>query len=144
MIKRIIIANLLFLTLIFAAGCIKAENETHETHIDLDLTALSGVMVQSAVFDMMTKPQDYLGQTIKVRGKHHIFYNDTGRRHHYLAIEDDSGCCTQWIEFVLSDVSAENYPSENTNIEITGVFSSYEEQDDIFYYLRVYSEPLLF
>ena len=101
-----------------------------EREVDVDLTALSGVMVYAEVYAMMIAPEDYIGKTIRIRGPYSpFFFDDTGLTYHYVLIEDATACCQQGIEFALGGkpLSPREYPAESMIIEVTGVFELYEE-----------------
>ena len=109
-------------------------------HIDIDLTRLSVTMVSAQVFQMITVPEEYLGQTVRVRGSHFEFFWEEGDMQlHYVVLNLEEGCCGQGIEFILPDdiASSIGYPPQHAIIEITGVFSSYEKAGHVFYYLAV-------
>jgi len=108
--------------------------------IDVDLTALGSIMVYAEVYNMMTNPDDYMGKTIKMSGPYYASYYDmTDSYYHYVIIEDATACCKQGLEFVWSGDRSypEDYPEESTQIEVTGVFGSYDELDITYYYLAV-------
>ena len=108
--------------------------------VDLDLTLMSGTMVYSVVSDMMEKPESYLGQKIKASGTYYAsYYEQTDLHYHYLIIESAVGCCPQGLEFVWSGerVFPDDYHAEGSNIELTGMFGSYEELGSTWYYLAV-------
>ena len=130
---------LLCLICVFASGC-QSGGASYRTVADIDLTRLSGTMVYAEVYHMMTSPLYYMGRTVKARGDYNVLYDDeTGRFYHYIVIRDATGCCPQGLEFIWSGdrVYPDDYPKINTTIEFVGVFGSYEESGDTFYYLAV-------
>ena len=98
--------------------------------IDVDLTTLSGTMVYAEVYDMMFSPEKYIGKKIKMRGQF-AYYEDTETENIYFAciISDATACCSQGIEFVLAEKRnfPADYPSEGTEITVSGTFETYEE-----------------
>jgi len=153
----------LFLTLglicIFAAGCTdrdafnaesfasESENGNPEKQqssvsagvsVDVDLTVLSSTMVYAEVYNMMVRPDDYIGKVVKMRGPYYAsYYDETGKYYHYVIIEDATACCQQGLEFIWDGghTYPDDYPENNTNIEVVGVFGSYEELGSTYYYL---------
>lgn len=123
----------------------KNETDIEETKdindVDIDLTVLSSTMVYSEVYNMMVNPDVYLGKTIKVIGPYYagqLVYG-TEKYYHFVVISDATACCQNGIEFIWDDnshVYPDEYPKDNTIIEITGVFSSYEESGNTYYYLK--------
>lgn len=118
------------------------EAETKDiSDVDVDLTVLSSTMVYSEVYNMMVNPDVYLGKTIKVIGPYYagqLVYG-TEKYYHFVVISDATACCQNGIEFIWDDnshVYPDEYPKDNTVIEITGVFSSYEESGNTYYYLK--------
>lgn len=99
-----------------------------KTSVDVDLTELSSTMVYSEVYNMMTSPDDYLGKRVRMNGS---FAYAQGDNRYYFAciISDATACCSQGIEFVLSDERKfpEQYPEKGTNITVSGIFDTYYE-----------------
>lgn len=100
--------------------------------IDIDLTALSSTMVYSEVYNMMVSPEKYLGKIIKMDGLFDV-YHDKAKDKYYFAciIEDATACCSQGVEFVLTDEYSypDDYPEEGAEICVVGVLDTYQEGD---------------
>ncbi len=98
--------------------------------VDVDLTALSGTMVYSEVYNMMTSPENYIGKTVKMSGLF-AYYHDEETGNYYFAciVQDATACCAQGIEFVLADdcVYPDDYPEVDEEICVIGVFDTYQE-----------------
>lgn len=103
-----------------------AESSTVES-VDVDLTAMSSVMVYSEVYNMLGSPESYIGKTIKMKGQYTSYENpDTGRVYHACIVKDATACCAQGLEFTLAeDYSV--YPSEGEEVTVIGTFSVYQE-----------------
>lgn len=118
----------------------KASPDEGKSGIDVDLTKLSSTMVYSEVYNMMSKPEDYVGKTIKIEGTYYASYwKETGKYYHCVLISDATACCQNGIEFVWDDnthIYPDEYPSDNTVIELTGVFGLYEEKGETYCYLK--------
>ena len=114
-------------------------NAAADMDVDVDLTAMSSTMVYSEVYDMIMSPDDYMGQTIKVRGQYYNGYSeDTKQYYHFVIVADATACCQQGLEFIWNgehDIS--EYPEQLTEIEIVGVFGLYDEQENTYCYLTV-------
>ncbi len=98
--------------------------------IDVDLTTLSSTMVYSEVYNMMVAPQEYVGKTVKMDGLYSGFYDDTTKKYYFACIvQDATACCSQGIEFELTDdyKFPDDYPSDGDFITVTGVFDIYQE-----------------
>lgn len=117
------------------------QNEASSTEVDVDLTVLSSTMVYAEVYNMMSNPEEYVGKTIKIKGQYYSeYWDDTQRYYHYVIISDATACCQSGIEFIWDDnyhVYPDEYPENDTEIEISGVFDSYEELGQKYYYLSV-------
>ena len=105
--------------------------KTNNDHpIDLDLTTISGTVVYSQVYDMMMQPEAYLGQKIRMKGTFG-YYQDPDTQQEYFAavIADATACCAQGIEFVWKGEHSfpQDYPPLDTEITVTGIFDTYEE-----------------
>lgn len=120
---------------------LSAQNEDSSTDVDVDLTLLSSTMVYAEVYNMMLNPDEYVGKTIKIKGPYYAeYWGDTQRYYHYVIISDATACCQSGIEFIWDDNShiyPDEYPENDTEIEISGVFNSYEELGQKYYYLNV-------
>ena len=109
-------------------------------NVDVDLTKLSSTMVFAEVYSIMTNPYDYIGKSIKMSGVYTSeYWNDTGVNYHYVVIQDATGCCPQGIEFVWNGEHSypDDYPEKQTEIEVMGIFGSYDELGRTYYYLTV-------
>ena len=108
--------------------------------VAVDLTALSSTMVYAEVYNILMNPDDYLGKTIRMSGLYTpTYYDVTDRHYHFVLIEDATACCTQGLEFIWSGGQdfPDEYPAENTRIDVSGVYDSYVELDEVYYYLAV-------
>ena len=108
--------------------------------IDVDLTALSSTMAYAELFNILTKSDSYLGKTIKMRGSYYASLSDrTNQYYHLVIIGDVTACCEMGLEFVWNGEHTypDDYPKENTRIEVVGVFKSDKELDQTHYYLEV-------
>lgn len=109
-----------------------------DPEVDVDLTALSSILIFSEVNNMMIKPDRYMGKTIKMSGQYyHTYYEETGQYYHYVIIADATACCEQGLEFIWNGEHTfpDAYPEEGTNVEVEGVFGSYEELGVTYYYI---------
>lgn len=108
--------------------------------IDVDLTLLSSIMVYSEVYNMVFKPDDYLGKVIKINGIYYSsYYEETDLYYHFVIIDDATACCQSGIEFIWSGEQKfpDDYPADGAEIEIVGVYGSYDELDYTYFYLAV-------
>ncbi len=108
------------------------EVETSEgsDDIDVDLTAISGILVYSEVYNMMSTPENYMGKKIKMEGIYTIYFNDSySVRYDACIVQDATACCATGIEFELSDELKfpDDYPEEGDIITVEGIFDTYEE-----------------
>ena len=101
-----------------------------ERPVDLDLTQISGTVVYSQVYDMMMNPDSYIGQKIKMKGSFSYYQDPDTKREYFAAIiADATACCAQVIEFVWEGehIYPRDYPPLDTEITVTGTFSTYDE-----------------
>lgn len=105
------------------------------TGVDYDLTQMNGDMVYA------TDPSIYEGKTFWMEGLYTpIIVEDTGKIYHYCLIQDALACCAQGMEFVSGDGShtdQSEYPPEDTDIIVEGIFETYREEDDENLYCRL-------
>ena len=100
----------------------------------IDLTNINSTMVYSQVYNMLSSPSEYKGKTIKASGTHSVYYdNATNTTYHAIIIKDALGCCSQGLEFVLSNG---NYPKQNKYITVEGIFGTYKENGTTYCYLK--------
>ncbi len=113
------------------------QEETEGT--DVDLTVLSSTMVYSEVYNMMYYPENYVGKSVKMKGTYAVFHDETtGKYYHGCIIQDATACCSQGIEFELTDEYSfpDDYPAQGQEICVTGIFDTYMEGSDQFCTLR--------
>lgn len=107
--------------------------------IDVDLTQLSSTMVYAEVYNMMVSPENYIGKTVKMSGAFSA-YHDEATDNYYFAciIMDATACCSQGIEFDLTDEYKypDDYPELGEDICVIGVFDTYQEGDYTYCILR--------
>ncbi len=107
--------------------------------IDVDLTRLSSTMVFAEVYNMVNSPEDYVGKTVRIRGLYYAsYYEETDKYYHCVIIADATACCQSGIEFVWDDDThayPEEYPANDEEVEITGIFGTYEEFGQSYMYL---------
>ncbi len=103
--------------------------------VDLDLTQISGTVVYSQVYDMMMNPNGYMGQKIKMKGNFSYFQDpETKQEYFATVIADATACCAQGIEFVWkgNHTYPQDYPPLDTEITVTGTFSTYNESGNMY------------
>ena len=88
-----------------------AEAAEDTAALDIDLTVLSSTMVYSEVYSMMSFPDDYIGNTVKMKGQFAIGY------------------------VYNTDGTPDEYPELGAEITVVGTFEWYEE--DGFRYYRL-------
>lgn len=112
-----------------------------DKNIDYDLTEMGSDMVYATVSQMMYKPEDYVGKMIKISGKYYsTYYEETQQRYYAVIIADAMGCCSQGIEFIWGDgshVYPDEYPPDETEVEVIGRFETYTEEGSDNLYCRL-------
>ena len=139
--KKLFLIALLGLTVLALAACgnVQASEaavlQATEAQPDLDLTKLSGTVVYSQVYDMISAPDSYMGQRIKINGGFSYFQDPDTKQEYFAAIiADATACCAQGIEFVWKGEHAypADYPPLGTDITVTGAFDTYFEGDNMY------------
>ncbi len=100
------------------------------TTVDVDLSVLSANMVYAQVYSMVTAPNDYLGQVMRVKGIYNkIFDESTQQYYDVILITDALACCSQGLEFRLTAdyTYPDDYPEQGTEVTIVGTFGTYVE-----------------
>ena len=121
-----------------------AEDAEGTAAVDIDLTALSGIMVYSEVNSMISFPDNYIGKTVKMQGQFTI-YQATDENGTFIPdkmffacmIADATACCAQGLEFALAGepVYPDEYPELGAEITVVGTFEWYEEDGCRYYRL---------
>ncbi len=142
MCKKLFAALCLALCIVLAlTGCSGGSGKEETTtatpaSIDVDLTSLSSTMVYSEVYNMMTKPETYVGKIIKMKGPLSILNaSDTGLTYYSIIISDATACCQQGMEFVWEGHDAADYPPQGTEVTVTGEFQTYYEGETMYCHL---------
>lgn len=108
--------------------------------MEIDLTNMSSTMVYSYVFNMISTPDDFIGQRFRIRGIYdEQYWDQTKLTYHYIVIADATACCAQGLEFVLTDPNAA-YPQVGEEFEISGIFGTYEDEGNL--YIQIAADSL--
>jgi hypothetical protein len=112
-------------------------SQENRKKIDVDLTALSDVMQQAMLLNIVTKPENYLGKTMKIEGEYDSWCpgNVPIDCSHFILFSDAAACCKTGFEFRCNDGKTNNYPEKDAKIRIVGVISSYKMSGRSLYYL---------
>lgn len=109
--------------------------------IDYDLTEMGSDMIYATVYQLMVNPDDYIGKKIRIKGNYYAtWYEPKQQYYHYVIIQDATACCAQGLEFVWDDgshVYPDEYPADETEVVVTGVFETYKEDGDSNLYCRL-------
>ncbi len=110
--------------------------------IDVDLTKLSKTMVYAEVYHMVSKPEDYVGKIVKVKGVLAVAQDeDTGTYYTAVLIADAAACCQQGLEFEWTGHKyPKDFPKVGSKISLTGKFTTYEENGMT--YIRIVTDKL--
>lgn len=105
----------------------------------IDLTVMSSTVVYGQVYNMMYYPENFVGKTIKMKGLFSDYFDQaSGKRYFACIIMDATACCSQGIEFILTEdyKYPEDYPGQGDEITVEGIFDIYEEEDGPYCTLR--------
>lgn len=120
--------------------------ETLDESVDYDLTKMGSDMVYATVYQMMVNPKDYEGKKVRVQGLYYgAWYEPTSQYYFYVIIQDALACCSQGIEFIWEDgnhVYPDEYPQDGSEVEVMGVFETYQEEGDETIYCRLRDSSL--
>ncbi len=106
---------------------------------NVDLTVLSSTAVYGEVYDMMCYPEKYVGKTVKMEGLYSEYLDAATKKQYYACIiMDATACCSQGIEFILTDNYnyPDDYPKEGDYITVEGTFDTYEEESGMYCTLK--------
>ena len=109
--------------------------------VDYDLTQMSSDLVYATVYQMMVTPEEYEGKMFRIDGNFYAtYYEATKKYYFYCLIQDATACCGQRMEFVWGDgthIYPEEYPEDNAEIVVEGIFEAYREEGDGNLYCRL-------
>ena len=88
--------------------------------VDIDLTRMSSTMVYSTVFNMVNSPATFVGKTMRMRGEYTTYPVSASQIIHACLVRDAAGCCSQGIEFKLTNG---NYPTGASEITVVGTLA---------------------
>ncbi|MCL2200375.1 MAG: hypothetical protein FWB75_00285 [Oscillospiraceae bacterium] len=97
---------------------------TSAANVDIDLTELSTTMMQARFHHILSNAEDYLGQTIRVRGQYHNMPFGDEYLHFVMIIPGDE-CCRMGFEFMRAGdyVYPDDFPAQYGALEIKGVLT---------------------
>lgn len=117
----------------------EVKNQKSVDGIDYDLTNMGSDMVYATVYLLMTQPEDFEGKKFKMKGQYlSAFFEPTKKYYNYCFISDAAGCCSQGIEFATKKKLKypKDFPKDETDIEVVGVFESYTEEGKLYCHLK--------
>ena len=127
-------------------GAISSDNgilpgaANHSQKVDIDLSPLSSTLVFAEVNNIMQDPDGYLGKVIKIRGPYAVnYFEETDCFYHFVLVNDDAACCSAGLEFTWNGEHTypDDYPEQDSMIELVGKFQEYEELGRKYYHLEV-------
>lgn len=139
----LILSALILVAALTACGGKTVATGTTETaakaaqNIDVDLTQMSSTMIYSEVQNMMLKPADYVGKTVKMQGAFSV--SEIGENRYFACIiKDATACCAQGIEFDWAGDHSypADYPKDGSDITVTGEFTTYNEDQQQYCQLK--------
>jgi len=95
---------------------------------DIDFTELSTVMATAMFNHIMMRYQEFLGQSIRVRGLYFSMVHNDETLHFAMISEDDPGCCGGMFEFMFDD-SDFTVPPDGSVVEVSGIISTISDND---------------
>lgn len=122
-----------------SVGSVDSESVSYtDKDVQLNLAGMSGTVVYSMVYNIMSDPPRYIGQIIRLSGYYSAWQDpNTGMVYHSCVIPDATACCAQGMEFVWSGdhVYPDDYPEFGTEMIVTGRLESYMEGDYMYLHL---------
>ncbi len=98
--------------------------------VQIDLSNMNSDMLYANVFGMVSSPADYEGVTVRMKGTAISAYDEaTGNTYYACFISDAAACCSQGLEYYLSEGE---YPEDDEEITVVGVFTTYYEGENMY------------
>lgn len=98
--------------------------------IDLDLSGFSTTMAYSELYNITAAPDEYLGQTIRLKGNFNVYHDEATDKYYYACIiADSAACCSAALEFVPEEnlTYPNDFPELESEITVMGTLETYEE-----------------
>lgn len=98
--------------------------------IDLDLSGFSNTMAYSELYNITSTPDEYLGQTIRLKGNFSVYHDEAADKYYYAClITDSAACCSAALEFVPEEnmTYPDDFPELESEITVMGTLETYEE-----------------
>jgi len=131
--KVLIMLCILLFSVILTASC---SEEAKKDDIDVNLSGLSQTIIQAELQKLYSNSPDYLGKTIKASGTYlTLYYEKTDSHRHYIIVVPGDACCQLGFEFKLKGDN--DYPADNTAIEVTGILEKATDIGGAYLYLAV-------
>ncbi len=115
------------------------DTEYSAADIDVDLTSMGSEMVYATVYDVVSHPENYMGQVVRARGPFAHSRDETlDADYYFVVIQDATACCAQGLEFVWGNGSKsypEGYPQDGEDIVVTGELETYEERSSTYVHI---------
>ncbi len=107
--------------------------------IHWDLSRLSSTMAYAQLYTMLTEPEQFVGQTVKVRGQYYNSPDASGQPgYHFVIVFDNAACCELGIEFLWTgNHPIADYPQPMSIVEMTGLFDICNDGGERFCVIRV-------
>lgn len=98
-----------------------------------DLAAAGKLMAYGMMVDIRVAPEDYVGAKIRVGGNYdYALDEDTGDVYHSVTVTDVTGCCAEFMQFVLAEGEV---PGVGRYFVVTGTFEPYDFHGQAKYHL---------
>lgn len=108
--------------------------------VDIDMTQLDDIMLLAQIDNVLMEPEKYSGNTIRMRGLFRVLYGvgDEETPYTFVVVYDETQCCESGIEFRFDKEVQfpDDYPLEDTEIEITGTYKFHEDFGSPMYYIE--------
>lgn len=134
----ILLVSMLSLTLLCGAVAENAPVTYTDKDVQLNLSGMSGTVVYSMIYNIMSDPTQYLGKVIRIAGYYSAWENpELHVVYHSCVIPDATSCCAQGMEFVWAGEHEYpgDYPDFGTDMIVTGRLESYMEGDYMYLHL---------
>ena len=144
--KKVLSITICLLTLVAFTACggeassggnsVPEKGDVSYEEIDVDLTAMSDTVMYSVVTDIATKPEEYKGKTVRIKGIFEAMYSEEQEKLLYAClIQDATACCSQGFEFEPTE-ELDGSLEGGDEITVVGLLDYYEEDEVTYCTLR--------
>lgn len=114
-----------------------------EENVDIDFSKMDKNMIYSIVYNIVFEPDQYIGKKMRIRGESYsVFHEPLNATIHTVIVKDATACCVQGLSYILP--KGTEYPEDGLDVEVTGIFETFENDGIEYTHLRCSKNARIF